>query len=245
MATRLATEKSAKNSRSPQSVAALKKTEHLGDAAAPDGTVLKLYRHDGAYAIRVNNVELMSSRRHNSEGKLAALVCAPLSTARAPRVLIGGLGLGFTLRTALQILPVDATVIVAELIREVIRWNENPEYALAHKELADPRVQLRHTDVASELRRPEAGFDAIMMDVDNGAESFTTRGNSRLYESGGIFIAAAALRARGRIVYWSSNEDNALARAMREAGLDVQAHSARAHATSGAWHSLYVGQRRA
>jgi spermidine synthase len=223
----------------------LKKTEHLGDAKAPDGTVLKLYRHDGAYAIRVNNVELMSTRRHNSEDKLAELVCVPIASAHAPRVLIGGLGLGFTLRAALQILPADATVIVAELIHEVIAWNENPEYALAHEALADPRVQVRHTDVAAELRRPEAGFDAIMMDVDNGAESFTTKGNGRLYESGGIYIAAAALRARGRIAYWSSNEDNALARAMREAGLDVQAHSARAHATSGAWHNIYVGQRRA
>ena len=223
----------------------MKKTEHLGDAKAPDGTVLKLYRHDGAYAIRVNNVELMSTRRHNSEDKLAELVCAPLATARAPRVLIGGLGLGFTLRAALQSLPIDATVIVAELIREVVEWNENSAYALAHQELADPRVQLRHTDVARELRRPEAGFDAIMMDVDNGAESFTTRSNGRLYESCGILIAAAALRARGRIAYWSCNEDNALARAMREAGLDVSTHSARAHATSGAWHSIYVGQRRA
>ena len=223
----------------------MKKTEHLGDAKAPDGTVLKLYRHDGAYAIRVNNVELMSTRRHNSEDKLAELVCAPIATARAPRVLIGGLGLGFTLRAALQILPADATVIVAELIAEVIAWNANPEYPLAHHELADTRVRLRHVDVANELRRPEAGFDAIMMDVDNGAESFTTRGNSKLYEGGGIYIAAAALRVQGRIAYWSSSEDHALAHAMREAGLEVSVHSARAHATSGAWYTIYVGQRRA
>ena len=222
----------------------MKKTEHLADATAPDGTVLKLYRHDGAYAIRVNNVELMSTRRHNSEDKLAELACAPISVTRAPRVLIGGLGLGFTLRTALQLLPADATVIVAELIAEVIEWNENPDYALAHDELSDPRVQLRHADVAAELRRPDAGFDAIMMDVDNGAESFTTRGNSQLYDNGGIHLAAAALRTRGRIAYWSSNEDNRLARAMRDAGLEVRVHTARAHATSGAWHCIYVGQRR-
>lgn len=223
----------------------MKKTEHLGDGKAPDGTVLRLYRHDGAYSIRVNNVELMSTRRHNSEDKLAELVCAPVASVRAPRVLIGGLGLGFTLRAALQILPDDATVIVAELIAEVIVWNENQDYALAHKELADPRVRLRHADVAGELRRPDAGFDAIMMDVDNGAESFTTKGNDKLYQSGGIHIAAAALRARGRIAYWSANEDNALAHAMRDADLDVQVHQVRAHTTSGAWHAIYVGQRRA
>lgn len=220
----------------------MKKVEHLGDAKAPDGTILKLYRHDGAYTIRVNNVELMSTRRHNSEDKLAELVCEPLRTARAPRVLIGGLGLGFTLRKALELLPADATVVVAELIQEVITWNENPEYTLSHVELRDPRVQLRHVDVAAVLKRPEAGFDAIMMDVDNGAESFTTRGNSKLYQDGGIYIAAAALRSRGRIAYWSSNEDTVLAHVMREAGLAVEKHSARAHVTSGAWHTIYVGQ---
>ncbi|MEO7999324.1 MAG: spermidine synthase [Gemmatimonadaceae bacterium] len=219
----------------------MKKVEHLGDAKAPDGTVLKLYRHDSAYTIRVNNVELMSTRRHNSEDKLAELVCEPLRSARAPRVLIGGLGLGFTLRAALSILPADATVVVAELIQQVITWNENPEYALAHAELQDPRVQLLHVDVAAVLKQPDAGFDAIMMDVDNGAESFTTRGNSRLYQNGGIHIAAGALRARGLIAYWSANEDNVLVHAMREAGLAVEKHSARAHVTSGAWHTIYVG----
>jgi spermidine synthase len=223
----------------------LKKVEHLGDAKAPDGTLLKLYRHDGAYTIRVNNVELMSTRRHNSEDRLAELVCEPLRESRAPRVLIGGLGLGFTLRAALGVLPPDATVVVAELIGEVIRWNENPEYALAHVELQDPRVQLRHADVAAVLKRPDAGFDAIMMDVDNGAESFTTRGNSKLYQDGGIHIAAAALRARGRIAYWSANEDTVLVHAMRDAGLAVEKHSARAHVTSGAWHTIYVGQLKA
>lgn len=223
----------------------MKKVEHLGDAKAPDGTVLKLYRHDGAYTIRVNNVELMSTRRNNSETKLAELVCEQLRDTRAPRVLIGGLGLGFTLRSALNLLPMDATVVVAELIQEVIDWNENPEYPLAHAELKDPRVQLRHVDVAKILLRHDAGFDAIMMDVDNGGESFTTTGNSKLYNDGGIHIAVSALRARGRIAYWSADEDNALAHAMRDAGLAVEKHSARAHVTSGAWHTIYVGLKKA
>ncbi|MBC8088340.1 MAG: spermidine synthase, partial [Phycisphaerae bacterium] len=108
--------------------------------------------------------------------------------------------------------------------------------------LADPRVNLQVTDVVNVLRNPEDGFDAIMMDVDNGAESFTTRGNGALYEGTGIMLAAGALRRGGRIAYWSANEDSRLIHSMREAGLRVETHTVRAHTTSGAWHTIYVGQ---
>ena len=221
----------------------MKKVEHLGEAKAPDGTLLNLYRHDGAYFIRVNGVELMSTRRHNSEDALAELVCAPLANQPSPRVLVGGLGLGYTLRTALRLLPPQAEVVVAELVAEVILWNQNPDYELAHDILVDPRVELRHVDVAQLLRGPDGRYDAIMMDVDNGAESFTTRGNSGLYRGAGIMMAVGALRPHGRSAYWSATEDTALVHFMREAGLMVKRHSVRAHTTSGAWHSIYVGQR--
>lgn len=204
--------------------------------------MLKLYRHDGAYTIRVNNIELMSTRRHHSEDKLAEFVCEPIRALKQSRVLIGGLGLGFTLKSALGILPPSASVVVCELVPKVVAWNRNSEYPLAHEALADHRVDLRQTDVAKVLRDPGDGFDAIMMDVDNGAESFTTRGNSALYRETGIMMAVGALRPDGRIAYWSANEDSRLLHSMRDAGLRVQVHTVRAHTTSGAWHTLYVGQ---
>jgi spermidine synthase len=223
----------------------LKKTELLAEAKAPDGTVLRLYRHDSAYTIRVNNIELMSTRRHHSEDRLAELVCEPLRNLTGARVLIGGLGLGFTLQSALRSLSPDASVVVCELVKEVVEWNRNTDYPLAHHALTDVRVELRQSDVAHVLRQPGAGFDGIMMDVDNGAESFTTRGNGALYQGAGIMMAVGALRPNGRVAYWSANEDSRLLHFMREAGLQVETHTVRAQTTSGAWHTIYVGQMKA
>ncbi|HEX3158685.1 MAG TPA: hypothetical protein VHQ45_09215 [Gemmatimonadaceae bacterium] len=220
----------------------MKKVERLGAATAPDGTVLTLYRHDGAYSIRVDGVELMSTRRHHSEDRLAELVCEPLRLVPRARVLIGGLGLGFTLGAALRSLAADAHVVVAEIVAEVIRWNENPEYALGGAALRDQRVELRHEDVARVLRASRGTFDGIMLDVDNGAEPLTTAGNARLYRSAGIEMAVAALRPGGRLAYWSAYVDPALEASLRQAGLTVDVSRVRAHRTSGAWHMLYVGR---
>ncbi len=220
----------------------MKKLEKLADATAPDGTKLTLYRHDSANTIRVNGVELMSSRRHHSEDALAEFVCTPLQHAKSARVLIGGLGLGFTLKAALTILPRDVKITVAELVEEIIAWNENPEYDLAGVALTDSRVSLQHIDVMKVLQRNIGAFDAIMLDVDNGAEPRTTRGKAALYKSGGMHFAAAALHPGGRIAYWSANSDNALETSMQQAGLRVQSHSVRAHATSGPFHTIYIGQ---
>ena len=158
----------------------MKPFKRLGEATAPDGTILALFEHDGAYVIRVNGIELMSTRRHNSEDALAELVCTPLQDKRDARVLVGGLGLGFTLKTALRLLASDAHVMVAEIVQAVIDWNRNVDYPLAHEALSDPRVEVRHDDVARVLRQNPGAFDAIMLDVDNGAESFTTSGNAPL-----------------------------------------------------------------
>jgi spermidine synthase len=220
----------------------MKPTERLGTATAPDGTVLTLYRHDGAYSIRVNGVELMSTRRHHSEDRLAELACAPVAGRAGVRALIGGLGLGFTLRAALTVLAADAHVVVAELVADVIAWNRTPEYGLAADALADPRVELRHADVADLLRAAPGAYDAIMLDVDNGAESFTTAGNARLYGAGGIRTAIAALRPGGRLAYWSAEVDPAFERALRRAGLAVDVARVRAHASAGGWHALYVAR---
>ena len=222
----------------------MKKFERLDEATAPDGTVLTLYRHDGSYYIRVNGVELMSTRRHHSEERLAQVVCAPLREAPDARVLIGGLGLGFTLREALRTLGGDARVVVVELVAGVIRWNESPEYGLSADALRDPRVTLVHDDVGRVLASSAGEFDGIMLDVDNGAEAMTTAGNARLYRDAGIRLAIAALRSGGRIAYWSSDLDPRFADAMRRAGLQVEVTGAPAHATTGARHAIYVGRRK-
>ncbi|HVG43107.1 MAG TPA: hypothetical protein VM890_00200 [Longimicrobium sp.] len=221
----------------------MKRTERLGEAVAPDGSVLVLYRHDGAYALHVDGRELMSTRRHHSEDVLAELVCAPLSDRGGARVLIGGLGLGFTLRAALRSLAPDARVVVAEIVEEVIRWNQDPDYALAADALLDPRVDLRHDDVANVLAESAGGFDAIMLDVDNGAAAMTTRGNAGLYRAQGIRRAAAALRPGGRLAYWSAGGDPAFEAALRRAGMAVEATRVAAHPGLKSFHTIFVATR--
>lgn len=220
----------------------MKPFRRLGEAVAPDGSVLALFEHDGAYVIRVNGVELMSTRRHNSEDALADLVCLPLQHRHGARVLIGGLGLGFTLKAALRVLPSDAHVVVSEIVGEVIDWNRNPDYPLASDALCDPRVELCHDDVAHVLQRYPEAFDAIMLDVDNGADPLTTSGNARLYGPVGIHLAVAALRPAGRLAYWSAVDDRSFEGALRHAGLTVNVSHVRAHTTSGPWHTLFVAQ---
>jgi|688.fasta_scaffold182230_2 spermidine synthase len=221
----------------------MKKTEKLGEATSPDGSVLSLIRHDGAYTIRVNGVELMSTRRHQSETALATLVCDPIAESAGARVLIGGLGLGFTLREALRILRPDAVVDVAELVPEVVAWNREPEFGLALSELEDPRTTVHMGDVADLLRANRGVYDAIMLDVDNGPASLITKGNAGLYRELGIATAVAALQPRGRIAYWSAQPEPKFAGSLRGAGLRVAEHSIRAHVTSGGYYTILVGER--
>jgi spermidine synthase len=219
----------------------MKKRERLGDARSPDGTGMTLWRHDGDYTIRVGAVELMSTRRHHSEDALAELACAALHDRAGARVLIGGLGLGFTLRAALRLLPADAHVVVAELVEEIVEWNRT--YGLADDALRDPRVELRHADVADVLRASRGEFDAILLDVDNGPDALTSSGNAQLYRATGIAAAVGALRKGGRLAYWSSSDDPGFADALRDAGLTVETTRVRAHVTAGPMHTLFVAQR--
>lgn len=218
----------------------MKKTTRLHEATCPDGTVFALYTHDGSYMIRVDGVELMSTRRHNSEDKLAELVCEPLQSHADARVLIGGLGLGFTLKAALRLLASDANVVVAENMADIIAWNMNPEYGLAGAALSDERVILRHADVADVLRENARQFDGIMLDVDNGTDAISGRANARLYQPGGIALAVSALRPGGTIAYWSAQDDPHFAESLSRCGLTVKSVRARAHTTSGAWHTIFV-----
>ena len=148
----------------------MKPYERLGEARTPNGTVLALYRHDGAYLLRADGIELMSTRRHLSEDRLADVACEPLGERAGARVLIGGLGLGFTLRAALTHLRADAEVVVAELVPEVIAWNADPRWELSAEAMRDPRVRVVHDDVIDVLRANAGGFDAIMLDTDNGPD---------------------------------------------------------------------------
>jgi len=217
----------------------MKRFERLGEARTPRGTLIEFYRHDGQYLLRADGVELMSSRRHLSEDRLADVACAGLQDAESPRVLIGGLGLGFTLRAALGQLPASAEVVVAELLPEVIAWNANPGYGISVEALADPRVRMVQDDVVHVLDANRDGFDAIMLDTDNGPDGMLISESAALYAERGVARTLAALREGGTIVYWSVAEDRPFARLLRRAGLNVEAMQVPAHATASHMHTLY------
>jgi len=223
----------------------MKPYERLGAAHTPDGTELVLYRHDGAYLIRADGVELMSTRRHLSEDRLAEVACERLRDVSHTRVLIGGLGLGFTLRATLRMLAHDAEVVVAEIVAEVIAWNANPAFDLSAEALRDPRVRVVQQDVIDVLRGEPGGFDAIMLDTDNGPAGMLMSENERLYAESGIAATVAALRPNGKIAYWSVGDDGRFVHALQVAGLRVETIRARAHDTSGPMHTIYVAEVRA
>lgn len=218
----------------------MKRHERLGEAFTPTGSRLELIRHDGAYLIRADGIELMSTRRHLSEDRLAEVACAPLAAVPNARVLIGGLGLGFTLRAALRLLAPDAEVVVAELVAEVIAWNADPDYALSAEAMRDARTRVVHDDVVNVLKANSEGFNAIMLDTDNGPDGMLMADNAPLYSRLGIETTKAALRPGGTIAYWSVGEDRAFANALRQSRLTVESLPVRAHETAGPMHRLYV-----
>lgn len=211
-------------------------------ATTPDGRPITLHEHDGAFTIRVGGVELMSSRQHHSEERLAELACATIARRPKARVLVGGLGMGFTLRRCLSCLAADAGVVVAELIPAVVRWNREPAYRLGADALADPRVTVVERDVADVLGSDRAGFDAVILDVDNGAEGLVAAGNDRLYSARGLDRATTALRPGGILAVWSTADDPAFVDRMRRAGFRVDVEKARVHATRGPSASLFLGR---
>lgn len=211
-------------------------------ATAPDGTVLSLVEHDGAFAIRVGGVELMSTRQHHSEERLAAVACATIARRRRPRVLIGGLGFGFTLRETLTRLPHDAVVVVAELVPAVVAWNRDPAYRLAGPALDDPRVCIEIADVADLLARPAAPFDAVLLDVDNGAAALSTAANAWLYTAAGLARTRQALAPGGCLAVWSAEPDPPFVERMGRSGFTVTTQRVPAHAAGGATHHLFVGR---
>jgi len=205
-------------------------------AAPPGGPELVLARRADEWAIRAGGRLLMTSRTHGSEESLADLALAGVPRART--VLLGGLGLGFTLRAALERLPADARVIVAELVPQLVAWNRGPLAPLAGRPLEDPRVRLQLGDVRDRIAEAHGAFDAILLDVDNGPAPLSRAGNDRLYGDAGIRACRDALRAGGVLAVWSAGPDADFLERLTGAGLDAASHGVAARGPAGGVHHV-------
>jgi spermidine synthase len=215
----------------------------LGTALIPDtGKEMQLYQAGDLFSIKIpGRGDLMNSRVHGSEKALADLACEKLGHNKKPRLLIGGLGMGFTLAAALKAIGPDAKVVVAELVPEVVTWNRTLIGAPAGHPLTDKRCHVHVGDVADVIRQEPAGFDAILMDVDNGPEALVRRENNWLYSFAGLQTTRAALRARGVLAVWSSSLDRAFSKRLRQAGFEVREHVVRPHrAGKGPRHHIWI-----
>lgn len=201
-------------------------------------------RRGAELAIMLGREELMNSRRGGSEEALATLACARLRGRAAPRILIGGLGLGFTLRAAQAALPPGAEIVVAELVPAVLRWARGPLAELFGASLADPRLRLVEGDVAALIRADRAAFDAILLDVDNGPDGFTQGANDALYGPAGLGAAWRALRPGGILAIWSAGPDRRFVARLAGMGFVVEEVSVRAHGTRGGpRHVIWLAMR--
>lgn len=211
-----------------------------------NGGELRLLTSNGEFAIRITGQsgDLMNSRMHSSEDALATLGCDSIAHIEGARILIGGLGMGFTAAAALGVLRKSAEVIVAELVPGVVAWNEGPLGELAGRPLRDPRVQIKTGDVADLIRRPVKPYHAILLDVDNGPEGLTQEINDRLYSLVGLGAAYEALAPLGTLAIWSAGVDSRFTSRLRKIGFDVQEKWVRAHQGKGARHLIWLAQRR-
>ncbi|HNY79782.1 MAG: hypothetical protein RBS72_15255 [Sedimentisphaerales bacterium] len=208
----------------------MKPCTELASTTTPDGKRMVLSRHDRDFFISVDGRQLMTSREHESELELARLGCEKIRKRPRPVVLIGGLGMGYTLRQTLDLLPPGARVVVAELMPDVVRWNQELLGELAGHPLRDGRVTVESCDVAQVIRRSESAFDAILLDVDNGPGAMTYAGNDGLYGPMGIGAAMRALRPGGCLAIWSVDVDPRFEGRLRREGLKVRHFRVRAYA---------------
>ncbi len=205
---------------------------------------MKLVRRSDEYIILVDGKSLMSSRMHGSEEALATLAFRRVRTLEQPSVLIGGLGMGFTLRATLDLLPADATVLVAELVPAVVEWNRGPLGPLAEHPLKDKRVRVEIGDVAVTLSSRPAQFDAVLLDVDNGPAAFTASNNAGLYDHRGIAAARAALKMDGVLAVWSVREDRKFEQRLRHGRFAVQVERVRGRLKKGGpHHTIFLGHK--
>ena len=205
---------------------------------------MTLVRRGEEYVIRVDGQDLMGSRQHGSEEALAKLGCAALAQAAGARVLIGGLGMGFTMRAALDALPKDARVDVAELVPAVVRWNRGPLAHLADRPLDDRRGHVIEGDVTQVIARAVNTYDAILLDVDNGPDALTSPTNARLYGSAGLASAARALKARGLFGVWSARDDSRFTARLTRAGFVPRVEQVPARHGGKKRHVLWLSLKR-
>ncbi len=190
---------------------------------------MELFQHDRDFMIKVNGQGLMNSRRHESEKELARLGCAHLSTHASPRVLIGGLGMGYTLRQTLDMLGPDASVVVSELLSAVADWNREYLKDLNGQPLDDKRTRLIIGDIIPLIAESSGQFDAILLDVDNGPSAVTDSGNQRLYSQAGIQACRRALRKSGSLAIWSSEPSKAFEQLLMKCRFHVRRYKGKAH----------------
>ena len=216
----------------------------IDTAAMPDdGGELRLMRRGDEYSIMSGAIELMNSRVSGSENALATLACARLRDRPRPHVLIGGFGMGFTLRAALECLGPEARVTVAELVPAVIAWARGPMAHISGACLEDPRVSLRQGDVGEFIRSSNGAYDAILLDVDNGPEGLSRKANDRLYDQAGLAAASRALRPGGILAVWSAAPDAGFTRRLGRAGYAVEEVRVRAGRGRGARHVVWIASR--
>jgi len=218
---------------------------HLDTATLPGaGRELRLKRRGAEFSIMLGTIELMNSRLSGSEEALAKLVAARLAGRAEPRILIGGLGMGFTLRAALESLGPRAEITVSELIPAVVTWARGPMAELFAGSLDDPRVTLAERDVAQVIAENAGRYDAILLDVDNGPEGLTVAANDRLYDEGGLGLAKAALRPGGVLAVWSQGPDRHFTQRLKRSGFAVEEVTVRAHrGRSGARHVIWLARK--
>ena len=186
----------------------------------------------------------MSSRMHRSEEALATFACQRIRALGPPSVLLGGLGMGFTLRATLDCLPPNASVVVAELVPAVVEWNRGPLGPLAGHPLKDKRVRVETQDVSSTLSSRPGQFDAVLLDVDNGPAPFTVSNNAGLYDKGGIAAARAALKNDGILAVWAAQNDRQFQRRLRDGGFDVHVQRERGRLKKGGpRHTIFLSHK--
>jgi len=220
---------------------------NLLDSAQVPGNAgeLRLYQRGEEFSIKiVGRGELMNSRDHGSEDALAEQTCARLTNTSKPRLLIGGLGMGFTLAAALKHAGDQAIVDVAELLPAVVEWNKGPLGEQAGYPLDDARTRVHEGDVAGLLKIKQNTYDAILLDVDNGPEGLTRKDNDWLYSLAGLNAAFAALRPEGILAVWSAGPAWDFVHRLRKVGFEVEEVSVRAHGNKGARHIIWFAQRR-
>ena len=217
-------------------------------AAIPGGGELRLMRRGAEFSIMLGTIQLMSSRRTGSEEALATFACDRIRDHKRPRILIGGLGMGFTLRAALTVLGADARVTVAELVPAVVAWARGPLAGIFNAALEDPRVDIYEGDVGRLIASSRLTYDAILLDVDNGPEGLTRRANDRLYALEGLQAARGALRTRGILAVWSSTPNKLFTERLRVAGFRSDQIEIHANSGGGArsviWIATPLDQRR-